>query len=299
LIQINAPCSDLWIIRPRRDRGFAMMTKLRCHTLVRGLCAAPVLAFLLALGAGQVASADEAEEGKDRERLEASRDWLGGIPAAPTEDWEIGFGGRLYDNWYEALDVDEPEGTHPSYPAAGRQEGAATWRCKECHGWDYKGRDGRYASGSHATGIVGIQAMVGADPSAIRAIIGDATHGYTPEMIPPEAMDRLARFVTRGQHETDLYIDGASGKVRGEAEPGERYYQNICAPCHGFDGKALNFSGDPDAPEYVGTVAVENPWETLHKIRNGQPGQPMPALRVLPRQDVVDILAYIQTLPTE
>ena len=51
--------------------------------------------------------------------------------------------------------------------------------------------------------------------------------------------------------------------------------------------------------DYVGTVAVEDPWETLHKLRTGQPGQPMPALRVLPRQDVVDILAYIRTLPTE
>ena len=258
--------------------------------------------LVLALAAGQVAVADEDEEEEERERteaLEASRDWLGGIPAAPTEDWEIGFGGRLYDNWFEALAADEPEGTHPAYPAAGQQQGAATWRCKECHGWDYKGRDGEYGSGSHATGIVGIQAMVGADPSAIRAIIEDQTHGYTPEMIPPEAMDRLARFVTRGQHEADLYFDGATGRVLGEAEPGERYYQNICAPCHGFDGKALNFSGDPDAPEYVGTVAVENPLEALHKIRNGQPGQPMPALRVLPRQDVVDILAYIRTLPTE
>jgi thiosulfate dehydrogenase len=248
-----------------------------------------------------MAAADEDEESEERETeaIEASRDWLGGIPAAPTEDWEIGFGGRLYDNWFEALAVDEPEGTHPAYPAVGQQEGAATWRCKECHGWDYKGRDGEYGSGSHATGIVGIQAMVGADPSAIRAIIEDDTHGYTPEMIPPEAMDRLARFVTRGQHETALYFDAAAGRALGEAEPGERYYQNICAPCHGFDGKALEFSGDPDDPEYVGTVAVENPLEALHKIRNGQPGQPMPALRVLARQDVADILAYIRTLPTE
>ena len=73
----------------------------------------------LALGASQVAIADEAEEANERERteaLEASRDWLGGIPAAPTEDWEIGFGGRLYDNWFEALATDEPEGTHRRTP---------------------------------------------------------------------------------------------------------------------------------------------------------------------------------------
>ena len=43
----------------------------------------------------------------------------------------------------------------------------------------------------------------------------------------------------------------------------------------------------------------KNPWEALHKIRNGQPGQPMPVLRVLPLQDMVDILAYVQTLPAK
>jgi mono/diheme cytochrome c family protein len=264
------------------------------------LIAASALIALGCLGpAGVSADEEEGEEGEDVESIEASRDWLGGIPAAPTEDWEIGFGGRLYDNWYETLAVDEPESTHPSYPETGRQEGASTWRCKECHGWDYKGKDGAYGEGSHATGIVGIQQMVGADPQIIRGIITDDTHGYTTEMIPDQAMERLALFVTRGQHETDFYIDTASKRVRGDAASGERYFQNICAPCHGFDGKALNFSGDPDDPEYVGTVATENPWEALHKVRNGQPGQPMPALRVLPLDDLVDIQAYTQTLPAE
>ena len=34
--------------------------------------------------------------------------------------------------------------------------GADTWRCKECHGWDYAGKDGAYGSGDHRTGIVGV-----------------------------------------------------------------------------------------------------------------------------------------------
>ena len=85
----------------------------------------------------------------------------------------------------------------------------------------------------------------------------------------------------------------------GRAARGERFYQNICAACHGFDGKAMNFTGDPDDPEYVGTVAQVNPWETLHKIRNGQPAVPMPAMRVLEIQQAVDILAYSQTLPAK
>jgi thiosulfate dehydrogenase len=262
----------------------------------RGVGAAAGVALGLLLATPPLAFADEDEK---IEGLEASRDWMGGIPAAPTEDWEIGFGGRLYDDWFEALALDAPEGTHPAYPADGKQEGAVTWRCKECHGWDYKGVAGAYASGSHFTGIKGIQGMIGVDPRQIERALRDQPHGFSAVQIPDEALERLALFVTRGQHEVDLHIDAASKKARGDAANGERYFQNICAPCHGFDGKALNFSGDPADPEYVGTVAADNPWETLHKIRNGQPGQPMPALRVLPMQDSVDILTYAQTLPTK
>jgi thiosulfate dehydrogenase len=249
---------------------------------------------LMTLGAVEVFADEE-----DIDAIEASRDWLGGIPAAPTEDWEIGFGGRLYDSWYEALDIDEPDMKHPAYPSAGEADGAATWRCKECHGWDYKGEVGAYGEGSsHFTGIIGVQQMVGADPKRIQDILTDGTHQFTADVIPADAMERLALFVTRGQHDTDFYIDDAK-KVRGDAARGERYYQNICAACHGFDGRAIDFSSDPDESEFVGTVASANPWETLHKIRNGQPGQPMPALRVLPMDDIVDILAYAQTLPAK
>jgi hypothetical protein len=46
-------------------------------------------------------------------------------------------------------------------------------------------------------------------------------------------------------------------------------------------------------------VARKNPWESLHKIRGGQPGIGMVALTVLDIQYQVDILAFSQTLPTE
>ena len=54
-------------------------------------------------------------------------------------------------------------------------------------------------------------------------------------------------------------------------------YQTVCAVCHGFDGKEINFK-DPPKAEYVGTVCKKNPWEGLHKIRFGQPGVGMVAL---------------------
>ncbi len=42
-----------------------------------------------------------------------------------------------------------------------------------------------------------------------------------------------------------------------------------------------------------------NPWEVMHKILNGQPGEEMPALRAFDRQVVLDIMAHMATLPKE
>lgn len=222
----------------------------------------------------------------------------GAEPDSPTEPWTITNGGQLYDNWAAVMMKGLPETTHPSYPAAGKKKGSATWRCKECHGWDYRGKDGAYGSGSHFTGIPGIRQMVGAPVSEIKKIIRDKTHQYDDAMISNIALDNLAAFVSLGQLDMVQYIDDKTKKVRGDAKRGARYYQTICAICHGFDGKQINFKpAKPDSPEYIGTVANENPWETLHKIRNGQPGIPMVAMGVLDVQDQIDILAYTQTLP--
>ena len=70
------------------------------------------------------------------------------------------------------------------------------------------------------------------------------------------------------------------------------------ARCHGSDGKLINFKSPPKA-EYIGTVAQANPWETLHKLRMGQPGVPMMSMLAFDIQDHVDVLAYTQTLPAK
>jgi thiosulfate dehydrogenase len=219
-------------------------------------------------------------------------------PAAASDVWEISRGGQLYDKWWEVILADEPEQTHPAYPAAGKQEGSATWRCKECHGWDYKGAAGAYGAGSHYTGIKGIDGMAGVPIERIVEVLRGDVHGFTPEQLSDSAVRKLGAFVSLGQVDMDLYIDRASKRARGDPVTGARYFQTICAVCHGYDGKAINFR-DEKKPEYVGTVANENPWETLHKVRFGQPGVGMVALTALDLQILVDIVAYAQTLPAE
>src|SRR3989304_6188039 len=75
---------------------------------------------------------------------------------------------------------------------------------------------------------------------------------------------------------------------------------SLCAACHGPRGTAINF-GDESEPEYLGTIATDNPWEFLHKARFGQPGvivMPAGFSMSRPDQDYADLLAHVQTLPT-
>jgi thiosulfate dehydrogenase len=226
---------------------------------------------------------------------------FGSLPA-PADEFvdakhlvSITQGGLLYDNWYAQLGVDAPKKTHPLYPSAGKKKGATTWRCKECHGWDYKGAHGAYSKGSHFTGIIGLRNMTHSPLEKIVEILSDKKHGYGGK-IPKDGLMQLAHFVSHGQVDMDIYIDRDTKMVRGDPKRGERIFQTTCVRCHGDDGKAINFKSPPKA-EYIGTVANGNPWEALHKIRNGQPSVQMISMGAFDAQTHADILAYARTLP--
>lgn len=221
-----------------------------------------------------------------------------GAPDNPSRAWTLAAGGRLYDKYWAAQGKDAPTGTHPLYPKIGKVKGPDTFRCKECHGWDYRGKDGNYKSGSHFTGIIGIRAMVGEDPAAIAKTIRAAPHNYSKSMIGAAELARLAAFVSRGQHDARQWIDRKTRKSIGNKARGQGIFQTTCAACHGFDGKLLNWGTDKE-PEFVGTAATNFPEEILHKIRNGHPGSIMINLRMLPMRMAADVLAYAQTLPVK
>jgi thiosulfate dehydrogenase len=103
-------------------------------------------------------------------------------PPVAADEMESSYarGGKLYDKWYKVIDVKAPKAAHPLYPSDKKyaKKPGTNWRCKECHGWDYRGVDGAYASGSHNTGIKGVAGMKGADPAKVVAILKGADHGY-------------------------------------------------------------------------------------------------------------------------
>lgn len=207
---------------------------------------------------------------------------------------KLAMGGILYDNWPDELGVTIDK-THPSYTADGKKKGETTWRCKECHGWDYKGSAGAYSKGSHYTGIKGIRAYANQNPERIVKILKDDTHALG-NMVDDDALEALSLFVAYGQIDMDLYIDRSTKKSIGDPANGGRIYLSTCIKCHGLDGTDINFKTE-EKPVYVGTAANGNPWETLHKIRWGHPGAQMISLLFLELKEQLDVLAFTQTLP--
>ncbi|RYH12379.1 c-type cytochrome [Tropicimonas sp. IMCC6043] len=263
----------------------------RAFQSVKYLCLAGIAAGL----AGQA----NAEHGDlhDYAHSEEAQEYIHGDPEQPTDTWTLSAGGRIYDNWWNALDREPPETTHPSYPAAGAQSGSTTWRCKECHGWDYRGAEGIYSSGSHYTGIKGIYGAIGANESAIAELLRGPDHAYTEDMIDDEEMARLAAFVSRGQIDMSRYVNLETREIRwGDLNRGRAIFQSVCAACHGFDGRAYDW-GDDGEHAYVGTEAAAAPDEVMGKIMNGHPGVAMINLRAFGPEAAHDALSYSATLP--
>jgi hypothetical protein len=220
-------------------------------------------------------------------------------------------GGLMYDKWWKVNGAGTPSGEHPMYPVdVSDRRGDQTFRCKECHGWDYKGVDGAYGKGSHFTGIPGV---LGSPITAqqmtdiIKNPPATTTNGHDLAScgLSDEDIEDLVEFLRTALIDSDAYIDGDKNFI-GDAGDGAVWYSNIetgaCRNCHGSDGTQLNF-GDEDEPEWVGTIAVDNPWEFLHKVRFGNPDSIMPSWTGLGGSDqgAANIGAYVQEagLPVE
>lgn len=217
---------------------------------------------------------------------------LAGMASAEVDQGSVARGGKLYDKWYKVVKAEPPTVSHPLYPAANEKyaaDPASNWRCKECHGWDGLGADGAYKSGSHASGIKGINGMMGADPAAVVALLKDPVHGYGDKLAEEDLMD-LANFVVAGQIDWSLYV--ADKASTGDAAAGKQVYVTACIGCHGADGKL------PKEMPPLGSLSG-NPWEVMHKIMNGQPGEAMPAMRAIDHQVSANLVAYLATLPSE
>ena len=214
------------------------------------------------------------------------------LPVSAAEELSsIARGGRLYDKYFQENKTAKPTTDHAAYPKKGGEYGKdASWRCKECHGWDGLGKDGAYSKGGHATDIKGVNGYWGKAPADIAAIIRNPVHGYTEAMLSAKDVSDLSLFVAKGMPDMTKYVDAANNKSKGDGAKGEGYYNTLCIGCHGADGKKITTGPS------LGSVA-SNGWEMMHKVMNGQPGEAMPSMRAFDPQVASDIVVHLQTLP--
>ncbi len=210
-------------------------------------------------------------------------------------------GGQMYDNWWKAAVVDAPQGEMPLWSqadmAAVKNEdespaGAETWRCSTCHGWDYQGE----------FGFIGIWDAQNKSSEEIMAALTGQTnpdHDFS-QFLDADRLDALVYFIQNGLVDKSQYVN-ADGSFNGDADHGQQMYSAVCTRCHGSDGMEINFhEGTDEPPEYVGTVAASEALEFFNKAGFGQPGEAMPAGLNFgwTWQDIADLAAYAQTLPT-
>jgi len=209
-------------------------------------------------------------------------------------------GGLLYDKWYAVADgASEPTEDQALWEtqSTNTRSGKDTWRCKECHAWDYQGPEGAYSSGSHYTGFTGLLEASSLSVTQVVNILkgGDnADHDFSTVM-GDEDLAALADFVTEGGVvDVSGYINSDKTISGADIDNGNTLYDASCAMCHGSDGLTLDFGGG----DGVGTLANDNPQETLHKIRFGHPGSAMPSGigNGWSLQESIDVLAYSQSL---
>ncbi len=214
-------------------------------------------------------------------------------------------GAQLYDKWFAVLGVDPPAGNMPIWnrQSTNTRSGGDTWRCSECHGWDYRGAQGAYSSGSHYTGFPDVMTL--AKELSIEDIVShldggkDTAHDIST-FLDETALTQVAQFLKHGVIDDTQYINPVSLRVLdADINHGEVLYQSACSECHGVDGKKITFRTE-GINESLGNVANRDPWRFLHRTRFGTAGNNMPVgvnLGWTPA-DGRDILAFAQTLPT-
>jgi len=194
---------------------------------------------------------------------------------------DLTLGAQFYDKWYAVLGVSAPAGDMPiwSRQSTNTRSGEQTWRCSECHGWDYKGVSGAYSAGSHKTGFPSLMNILPnlSQEEIIAHLKGekDPAHDFSA-YLDEASMQKVALFLKEGLIDDSEYIDVISLKViAGSSGHGRDLYQAACAQCHGEDGKTIIFRTE-GVQESLGAVARRDPFRFLHRTRFGVAGSEMP-----------------------
>lgn len=220
-------------------------------------------------------------------------------------------GGLAYDKWWVAnRGTTEPLIDHPlwSTQTTNTRTGSVTWRCKECHGWDYLGKDGAYGpTNSHFTNFIGVMGAKAKDADEVFCTIKSLeNHAFGDVMTDNNILDLTAFIVDSGSNSEGIIdynvVLDSNNLSTGDGSPdgpGNLDYASDTGGCGSTSCHDADGTKNAGNEFSIGDVALDNPWEFLHKIRYGQPGSNMPSgisdsnLNFQPQ--MVNILAYAQT----
>jgi len=216
-------------------------------------------------------------------------------------------GGRLYDNWWREKNVSKPSSDNPIWEKVLERFPENTinnenqWRCKECHGWDYKGHSGTYNEDSdHYTDIPGLSktnlqynvkniffAIV--NGSVNYGSINEISHQFTGlDLLNLADTYDLTKFIFQIARLSE------TNTFEGNKSKGVEIFNNIpndnnrsCTyvSCH------TESSSLTPSLEQIINLAFQDPNKFLHKLRFGSPGTNMPS--GMNKNDAEDVLAFV------
>lgn len=135
----------------------------------------------------------------------------------------------------------------------------------------------------------------------VSAFADSATNESTPAVTAPapgSEADTLTREDARMALLVYKILD-RNGKIQGaNLEKGKKLFLQNCRPCHGDDGRRLNFALLTEAPIYMGQRAREDMATFWYQVNFGDEERSMQAyIDEFTVQELTDIAGFAQTLP--
>jgi len=214
-------------------------------------------------------------------------------------------GGRLYDTWWlEKGKSSPPSGVNPIWqeialdssgkPFNNFGNGGGQWRCKECHGWDYKGNKGAYSITSNRyTGFKGVDNN---SPSYTREYIHSKiakseielggksySHAFYDEEQKLNEQDiyDLTRFIF------EVVLNDSIDVSLGDINNGQIIYEASTSARLSCANIGCHKSSVPQLID----IAQNDAAKFLHNIRFGSPGSLMPSGLII--SDAQDVWAFV------
>lgn len=224
----------------------------------------------------------------------------GSDPTVATATADQARGGQLYDKWITVKTVTLPTTMTDKTGATITNTAVHDFRCKNCHGWDYKGTAGLYGPTYQNKAYAAAVNFVGTTKTEAQLADtikngGTGMPAFGAQLTDTDIAD-LTKFLKEGVYDTSSYITLDATKAKkyvlaagASASAGDTLFASKCAGCHGATGETLQLdSGTLN----VGSHTRQNAYEDNHKIKFGHPGSIMGSITTT-TTEIRDILAAL------